>query len=74
MRDQTLIRAVIDGDPTTVEAGATIDSFALRQSDSSNNETIYVDNLVVTSVVPEPSTLALGGFGLFALLLVRRRS
>ena len=52
--------------------GETLNSFALRQSDSTNNETILVDNLVVS--VPEPSTyaLALGVLGL-AIVLIRRR-
>ena len=53
-------------------AQAALDSFALRQSDSMNNESILVDNLVV-SVVPEPTTFALGGFGLLALMTLRRR-
>jgi hypothetical protein len=53
--------------------GETLDSFALRQSDSSNNETVLVDNLVVS--VPEPSTyaLALGALGLVLVMLRRRR-
>ena len=54
-------------------AAASLDSFALRQSDSINNESILVDNLVV-SYIPEPTTFALGGFGLLALLMARRRS
>jgi PEP-CTERM motif len=49
-----------------------LNSFALRQSDSINNETISVDNLVVSSV-PEPTTLALMFLGV-ACLAVRRRS
>lgn len=49
-----------------------LDAFALRQSTSSANETILVDNLVV-SYVPEPTSLALGGFGLLALMMARRR-
>jgi len=53
-------------------AAASLDSFALRQSDSINNETILVDNLVV-SAVPEPTTFALGGLGLLALLAARRK-
>ena len=52
--------------------GEVLDSFALRQSDSSNNESILVDNLVV-SYVPEPTSLALGGLGLLTLLMARRR-
>jgi len=58
---------------TGVYLGQALNTFALRQSTSSLNETILVDNLVVTHV-PEPTTLALGGVGLFTLLLVRRRS
>lgn len=62
--------------------GDTVLSFALRQSDSDNNETVRVDGLVVGTtfgdvvnvVVPEPTTFALGGLGLLALLTARRRS
>jgi len=54
-----------------IALGDTLNSFALRQSDSSNNETILVDNLVVT--IPEPTTFALVGVGLLGLLTVRRR-
>ncbi|MCU0788862.1 MAG: PEP-CTERM sorting domain-containing protein [Verrucomicrobia bacterium] len=57
---------------SVVSAAASLDSFALRQSDSINNESILVDNLVVT--IPEPTTFALGGFGLLTLVLARRRS
>jgi len=53
-------------------AGDTLNSFALRQSDSANNETIRVDNLVITSTVPEPSTALLGGLALLGLLRRRR--
>lgn len=57
---------------TTPFLGENLDSFALRQSFSSSNEMIMVDNLVVS--VPEPSTyaLALGVLGL-AIVLIRRR-
>lgn len=51
-------------------AGETMTAFALRQSDSSNNEGILVDNLVIT-YVPEPTSLALVGLG--GLLIARRR-
>jgi hypothetical protein len=53
--------------------GENLDSFALRQSFSSSNEMIMVDNLVVS--VPEPSTyaLALGALGLVIVLIRRRR-
>lgn len=58
---------------TTVLLGETISAFALRQAASSGDETILVDNLVI-SAVPEPTTLALGGLGLLALLMARRKS
>lgn len=57
---------------STAVLGASIDAFALRQSDSSNNETILVDNLVVTQV-PEPSSVALGMLGVASLALARWR-
>ncbi len=55
-------------------AGQSLDAFGLRQSDSSNNEAITVDNLVISdnSVVPEPSTALLGGLALLGLLGRRR--
>lgn len=53
-------------------AGQSLDSFALRQSDSSNNETVTVDNLVISSTIPEPSTTLLGGLALLGLLRRRR--
>ena len=60
---------------STVPAlGDILSAFALRQSDSSNNESILLDNLVVSSI-PEPGTLAL--FSLAGLAFVgstRRRS
>lgn len=52
----------------------TLDSFALRQSDSSNNETINVDNLVISHMpVPEPSPLLLSSLALIGLIGLRRR-
>ncbi|MGJ8642667.1 MAG: PEP-CTERM sorting domain-containing protein [Luteolibacter sp.] len=56
---------------TTFSTGETINRFALRQSDSTNNETITVDNLVIDGVVPEPSSAVLGALG--ALVFLRRR-
>jgi len=57
---------------TTSIPGVSIDAFALRQSDSSLNETILVDNLLVTQV-PEPTSMALGGLAMAGLALARRR-
>lgn len=58
---------------STVPAlGDTLSSFALRQSDSSNNESILLDNLVVSSI-PEPASLALLGIAGLAILGVTRR-
>ena len=53
---------------TTVDLGASFDSFALRQSNSSSDETITVDNIVIT---PEPASMALVGLG--SLMMVGRR-
>ncbi len=54
-----------------VSTGQIIDAFALRQSNSSSDETILVDNLIVTHV-PEPASLALLAMGGLALGLRRR--
>jgi len=53
-----------------------IDSFALRQSDSGNNESITVDNLTITAVmaIPEPTSAVLFGLAGLGLCVVRRRS
>ncbi len=55
------------------------DSFALRQSNSTEDETIRVDNLVVSRnfgdvAIPEPTTAALFFIGLAGLLVRRVRS
>jgi hypothetical protein len=56
---------------TTSVIANPINTFALRQSTSSNNETVRIDNLVV-SAVPEPGSFSL--LGLIGLTgLVRRR-
>ena len=57
---------------TGIVLGEVLDSFALRQSDSSNNETVLVDNLVV-SHVPEPGSIALMFVGLMGVAALRRR-
>lgn len=58
---------------TTSVISPGLSAFALRQSDSSLNEAIMVDNLVV-SIVPEPSVAALGLLGAAGLALARRRT
>ncbi len=57
------------------EAG--LDRFALRQSNSSSDETITVDNLVITgdvTPIPEPSSVALVMLGAVAVSAVSMRS
>ncbi len=58
---------------TSAAVGETINRFALRQSDSSENEAITIDNLFIngTAAVPEPGSAAL--LGLFGIALVARR-
>jgi len=58
--------------------GIIINQFALRQSFSSANETVRVDNLVVSRdfgdvAIPEPTTLALFFAGLAGLMIRRVR-
>ena len=59
----------------SVEAG--LDRFALRQSNSTADETITVDNLVITGdvvAIPEPSSVALVMLGAVAVSAVSMRS
>src|SRR5690606_14716367 len=59
---------------TTSNISPGLSAFALRQSDSSLNESILVDNLVVSvAIVPEPTVGALGGISLLAMAFARRR-
>ena len=55
------------GSTATADADSetSYDSFALRQSTSSSDETITVDNLVITSItaIPEPSSLRFAWLG-----------
>ncbi|MEM1097322.1 MAG: PEP-CTERM sorting domain-containing protein [Planctomycetota bacterium] len=70
--DSGLATVAIGGDSatsTTVDDDEIIDSFNLRASNSSNDETILIDNLVI---VPEPATAFLVGLG--GLAMLRRRS
>ncbi|OYP32305.1 PEP-CTERM sorting domain-containing protein [Rhodopirellula sp. MGV] len=58
------------------DAALPINTFALRQSTSSNNESVTIDNLIVSHVtaIPEPSSmLALGVLGAFGAVRRRRR-
>ncbi len=77
---QLWIDAAVEGDTSILGAdegapGDPMDSFGLRQSDSSENETIRVDNLFVgttfADAVPEPATIAMLLIG--GLALRRRR-
>ena len=59
---------------TTVSLGQVIDAFALRQSSSSSDETLTIDNLVISNnAVPEPSSSALLGLAGLATLIRRKR-
>ncbi len=62
------------------DPGDSVDSFALRQSNSAGGETIRVDNLVIANdfdsvltAVPEPSSALVLGLGALALGFRRRR-
>ncbi|MEM1212319.1 MAG: PEP-CTERM sorting domain-containing protein [Planctomycetota bacterium] len=57
---------------TTVDDDAILDSINLRQSSSSSDETIFVDNIVISYVaIPEPASLGLLAMG--GLLIAGRR-
>ena len=58
---------------TTALLGETLDRFALRQSDSSTDETITIDNLVVSNI-PLPAGLPLLLSALAGLGFLRRRA
>ncbi len=61
---------------TTSAFPAVLRTFALRQSDSSNNETVFIDNLVVSTgtAIPEPGSFAvLSLIGLAGLARRRRK-
>ena len=80
---QLWIDATLPTDPSIFgenrpDPGDSVGSFALRQSDSSMNEAVLVDGLVignsfrdVVNVVPGPASLILLGLG--GLALIRRR-
>ncbi len=66
---------ITSGDATSLTQNAEnagIDGVFFRQDDNSWDETITVDNLVVTTSVPEPSATLLGALGSLALLRRRR--
>ena len=55
-------------------AGTDVTAFTLRQSNSSSDESITIDSLVISdsTAVPEPSTALLGGLALLGLFRRRR--
>lgn len=60
-------------DPSDLASLPSIDEFALRQSRTSSDETIRIDNLVIsTTAVPEPSAFLLLGCLTYAGLLRRK--
>ncbi len=54
------------------DTGQSMNAFGLRQSDSSNNESITIDNLEISHQIPEPSSALLGALSLLGLLRRRR--
>ena len=71
----------ISGNQTVVVDGSNFTDYRARGillevfegNAGANSYTGYFDNVLVTAVVPEPSTIALGGLGLLSLLAARRR-
>ena len=83
---QLWIDATTSADPSIMgddkpDPGDSVVSFALRQSDSDLNETIFVDGLVigntfndVANPVPEPASMIALGLGAVALLRRRKKA